>query len=55
MSGNPTPSSDSLVKSLSPSYIPYKDSDPLLEETDTLLSHFDNSSPEYETFSFDIE
>ncbi|GJW05484.1 hypothetical protein Tco_1564340 [Tanacetum coccineum] len=24
-------------------------------KTDTLLSHFDNSPPEYETFSFDIE
>ncbi|GKB97906.1 hypothetical protein Tco_0984043 [Tanacetum coccineum] len=35
--------------------IPYEDSDSLVEETDTLLSHFDNSSPEYETFSFDIE
>nr|GEV35858.1 hypothetical protein [Tanacetum cinerariifolium] len=32
-----------------------RDSDYLLEETDTLLSHFDNSSPEYETFSFDIK
>nr|GEW90555.1 hypothetical protein [Tanacetum cinerariifolium] len=40
---------------LSPSPIPYEDSDPLLEETDILLSHFDNSLPEYEIFSFDIE
>ncbi|GKA51025.1 hypothetical protein Tco_0744221 [Tanacetum coccineum] len=55
MSGNPTPSSDSVVESLSPSLITYEDSDPLLEETDTLLSHFDNSPPEYETFRFDIE
>ncbi|GJR28410.1 hypothetical protein Tco_1104642 [Tanacetum coccineum] len=55
MSGNPTPSSDSVIESLSQSPIPYEDSDPLLEETDTLLSHFDNSLPEYETFSFDIE
>nr|GEZ37659.1 hypothetical protein [Tanacetum cinerariifolium] len=55
MSGNPTPSSNSKVGSISPSPIPYEDSDPLLEETDILLSHFDNSSPEYETFSFDIE
>nr|GEY62880.1 hypothetical protein [Tanacetum cinerariifolium] len=55
MSGNPTPSSNSEVGSISPSPIPYKDSDPLLEETDILLSHFDNSSPEYETFSYDIE
>nr|GEW27035.1 hypothetical protein [Tanacetum cinerariifolium] len=35
--------------------LPYKDSDPLLKENDILLSHFDNSSPEYETFSFDIK
>ncbi|GJT78527.1 RNA-directed DNA polymerase, eukaryota, reverse transcriptase zinc-binding domain protein [Tanacetum coccineum] len=55
MSGNPTPSSDSVVESLSPLPIPYEDSDSLLEETDTLLSHFDDSPPEYETFSFDIE
>ncbi|GKC83120.1 hypothetical protein Tco_1138837, partial [Tanacetum coccineum] len=55
MSSNPTPSSNFGVESLSPSPIHYKDSDPLLEETDTLLSHFNNSSPEYETFSFDIE
>nr|GFA67771.1 hypothetical protein [Tanacetum cinerariifolium] len=55
MSGNPTPSSDSVVESLFPSPIPYEDNDPLLEETDILLSHFDNSLLEYETFSFDIE
>ncbi|GKE33436.1 hypothetical protein Tco_1452758 [Tanacetum coccineum] len=55
MSGNPTPSSDFVVESLSPSPIPYEDSDPFLEETDTLLSHFNNSSLEYETFRFDIE
>nr|GEW78167.1 ribonuclease H-like domain-containing protein [Tanacetum cinerariifolium] len=55
ISGNPTPSSDSEVESLSPTPIPYDESDPLLEETDILLSHFDNSSPEYETFSFDVE
>nr|GEU81618.1 hypothetical protein [Tanacetum cinerariifolium] len=55
ISGNPTPSSYFEVESLSPAPIPYKDSDPLLKETDILLSYFDNSSPEYETFSFDIE
>nr|GEV12982.1 hypothetical protein [Tanacetum cinerariifolium] len=54
MSGNPTLSFDYEVESLSSS-IPYEDSDPLLEETDILLSHFDDSLPEYETFSFDIE
>ncbi|GJZ00910.1 hypothetical protein Tco_0518339, partial [Tanacetum coccineum] len=55
MSGNPTSSFDYVVESLSASPIPCGDSNHLLEETDTLLSHFDNSSPEYETFSFDIE
>nr|GEX25851.1 hypothetical protein [Tanacetum cinerariifolium] len=55
MGGNPTPSYDSEVESLSLSPIPYEDSDPLLEKTDILLFHFDNSLPEYETFSFDIE
>nr|GEY65245.1 hypothetical protein [Tanacetum cinerariifolium] len=54
MSGNPTPS-DFEVESLSPTLIPYEDSDPLLEETDILLSYFDNSLPEYENFSFDIK
>ncbi|GKC51149.1 hypothetical protein Tco_1073894, partial [Tanacetum coccineum] len=55
LSGNPTPSSDSVVESLSPLPTPFGDSDSLLEETDTLLSHFDDSLPDYETFSFDIE
>ncbi|GJS08992.1 reverse transcriptase domain-containing protein [Tanacetum coccineum] len=54
ISGNPTPS-DSMVESSYPSPIPYGDSDSLLEETDTLLSYFNNSSPDYETFCFDIE
>nr|GEX32140.1 NAC domain-containing protein [Tanacetum cinerariifolium] len=39
----------------SPSPTPYGGSDLLLGETDTLLSNFDNFTPEYETFSFDIE
>ncbi|GJW63342.1 hypothetical protein Tco_0115226 [Tanacetum coccineum] len=43
------------VTSPSSSPIPYEDSDYLVEETDILLSHFDDSPPEYETFSFDIE
>ncbi|GJZ09998.1 hypothetical protein Tco_0544757 [Tanacetum coccineum] len=55
LSGNPTPSSDFVVESLSPLPIPYEDSDSLVEETDTLISHFDNSPPEFETFSFVIE
>ncbi|GKD75861.1 putative reverse transcriptase domain-containing protein [Tanacetum coccineum] len=53
--GNLTPSSDSVVESLSPLPTPFGDSDSLLEETDTLLSHSDDSLPDYETFCFDIE
>ncbi|GJX90199.1 hypothetical protein Tco_0343525 [Tanacetum coccineum] len=55
LSGNLTPSSDSVVESPSPSPISYEDSDSLIEETDTLLSHFNDSSRDYETFCFDIE
>ncbi|GJT93474.1 hypothetical protein Tco_1082319 [Tanacetum coccineum] len=55
LSDNPTPSSDFVVESLSPLPIPYEDNDSLVEETDILLSHLDDSPPEYETFSFDIE
>ncbi|GJU17177.1 reverse transcriptase domain-containing protein [Tanacetum coccineum] len=55
LSGNPTPSSDSVVESLSPLPTPFGESDSLLEETDTLLSHIDDSFPEYETFCFDME
>ncbi|GJX52115.1 hypothetical protein Tco_0280484 [Tanacetum coccineum] len=53
--GIPRPISGFVVESLSPLPIPYEDSDSLVEETGILLSHFDYSSPEYETFSFDIE
>ncbi|GJQ91816.1 reverse transcriptase domain-containing protein [Tanacetum coccineum] len=55
LSDNPTPSSDFVVESLSPLPIPYEDSDSLVKETGILLSHFDDSPPEYETFSFDIK
>ncbi|GJZ21340.1 reverse transcriptase domain-containing protein [Tanacetum coccineum] len=48
MSGNPTPSSDSMIESPSSFPTPCGDNDHLLEETDTLLSHFDNSPPEYD-------
>ncbi|GJU71065.1 hypothetical protein Tco_1262470 [Tanacetum coccineum] len=44
-----------MVESLSPLPTPFGDRDSLVEETDTLLSRFNNSQPEYETFSFDIE
>ncbi|GKB64112.1 hypothetical protein Tco_0920298 [Tanacetum coccineum] len=55
LSGNPTPSSDSMVESLSPLPTPFKDNDSLVEEIDTLLSQIDDYFPEYETFCFDIE
>ncbi|GJR63999.1 hypothetical protein Tco_0010064 [Tanacetum coccineum] len=43
------------VESLSLLPTPLGDSDSLLDETDTLLSHIDDSFPEYETFCFDME
>ncbi|GJW27044.1 hypothetical protein Tco_0040855 [Tanacetum coccineum] len=55
LSGNPTLSSDPVVASLPPLPTPFGDSDSLLEETDTLLSHSDDSVPDYETFFFNIE
>ncbi|GJX40873.1 hypothetical protein Tco_0255863 [Tanacetum coccineum] len=55
LSGKPTPSFDSVVVSLSQLPAPFGDSDSLLEETDTLLSHIDDSFPEYEAFCFNIE
>ncbi|GKF72039.1 hypothetical protein Tco_0208153, partial [Tanacetum coccineum] len=45
----PTP--DRVLKSPSPFPISVADSDSFLEETDTSLSHLDNSLPEFETFS----
>ncbi|GJT30727.1 hypothetical protein Tco_0911002 [Tanacetum coccineum] len=54
-SGNPTPSSDYVVESLSSLPTPFGDSDSLMEETDILLSHFNDSSPDHETFCFDVE
>ncbi|GJY26818.1 hypothetical protein Tco_0401544 [Tanacetum coccineum] len=55
LSGNPTPSSDLVVESLSSLPTPFEDSDSLVEETDTLLSQIDDSFPKYETFCFDIK
>ncbi|GKC61300.1 hypothetical protein Tco_1088898, partial [Tanacetum coccineum] len=46
---NPTP--DHVLNSPSPFPIPITDSDSFLEESDTSLSHLDNSLPEFETFS----
>ncbi|GKC07920.1 hypothetical protein Tco_0999530 [Tanacetum coccineum] len=54
LSGNPTPSSDFVVESLCPLPTTFGNSDSLLEETDTLLSYFNDSSPDYEAFCFDI-
>ncbi|GKB11723.1 hypothetical protein Tco_0845646 [Tanacetum coccineum] len=55
LSGSPTPSSDLIVESLTPLLTPFGDSDSLVEETDTLLSHIDYSFPEYKIFCFDME
>ncbi|GJV66544.1 hypothetical protein Tco_1482053 [Tanacetum coccineum] len=55
MSGNSTTYSESVVESPSLLPTPFEDSDSLVEETDALLSHFNDSPPEYETYSFDIE
>ncbi|GJT03308.1 hypothetical protein Tco_0824477 [Tanacetum coccineum] len=50
---NPTP--DRVLKSPSLFPIPVTDSDSFFEESDTSLSHLDNSLPEFETFSDHIE
>ncbi|GJT04609.1 hypothetical protein Tco_0839071 [Tanacetum coccineum] len=42
---------DRVLESLSPFPIPVADSDSFLEESDTSLSHLDNSLPEFETSS----
>ncbi|GKF37170.1 hypothetical protein Tco_0113928, partial [Tanacetum coccineum] len=55
LSGNLTSSSDSVVESLFLLPTPFEDNDSPLEETNTLLSHSDDSLPDYETFCFDIE
>ncbi|GJU78584.1 reverse transcriptase domain-containing protein [Tanacetum coccineum] len=46
---NPTP--DCVLNSPSSFLIPVMDSDAFFEESDTSLSHLDNSLPEFETFS----
>ncbi|GJY89222.1 reverse transcriptase domain-containing protein [Tanacetum coccineum] len=55
LSDSPTPSSDPVVASLSPSLTPTGDSDSILEETDTLLPHHDSTSPEVDDDIFDPE
>ncbi|GJU94419.1 hypothetical protein Tco_1319175 [Tanacetum coccineum] len=47
---NPTP--DHVLKSPFSFRIPVVDSDAFFEESDTSLSHLDNSLPEFETFSY---
>ncbi|GKG03876.1 hypothetical protein Tco_0314263, partial [Tanacetum coccineum] len=50
---NPTP--DSVLKSPSSVPISVTDSNSFFEESDTSLSHLDNSLPKFETFSDDTE
>ncbi|GJR04018.1 hypothetical protein Tco_0527002 [Tanacetum coccineum] len=49
LTNNPTP--DRVLKSSFSFPIPVTDNDSFFEETDTSLSHLDNSLPEFETFS----
>ncbi|GKG15390.1 hypothetical protein Tco_0357713, partial [Tanacetum coccineum] len=53
LNDNPTP--DRVLKSSSLFPIPITDSDSFFEESDTSLSHLDNSLPEFEPFSDDTE
>ncbi|GJY65564.1 hypothetical protein Tco_0467802 [Tanacetum coccineum] len=53
LNDNPTP--DHVFKSPSSVPIPVTDSDSFFEESDTSLSHLDNSLPEFEPFSDDTE
>ncbi|GJS91483.1 hypothetical protein Tco_0774119 [Tanacetum coccineum] len=55
LSGSPTPFSDPVVASLTPSLTPTGDSDSILEETDTLLPHHDLTSPKVDDDIFDPE
>ncbi|GKB37261.1 reverse transcriptase domain-containing protein, partial [Tanacetum coccineum] len=55
LSGSPTPSSDLVVTSLSPSLTPTGDTDSILEETDTLLPHQDSTLPEVDDDIFNPE
>ncbi|GJS29997.1 hypothetical protein Tco_0490617 [Tanacetum coccineum] len=50
---NDNPSPDRVFKSPSSVPIPVTDSDSFFEESDTSLSHLDNSLPEFEPFSDD--
>ncbi|GJY87368.1 hypothetical protein Tco_0501996 [Tanacetum coccineum] len=56
VSGNPTPSSELIVSTSSPTLTPFRDSDFLLEETDAFLAIKDESiSPENDDSYYDSE
>ncbi|GJS44666.1 reverse transcriptase domain-containing protein [Tanacetum coccineum] len=55
LSDSPTPSSDPVVASLSPSLTPFRDSDFILEEIDTFLASDDSISPDIDDGIFDPE
>ncbi|GJV15385.1 hypothetical protein Tco_1360708 [Tanacetum coccineum] len=55
LSGNPTPSSDSVIESLSPSLTPSGEIDLLLEETDAFLSLDDLIPPGIDNGIYDSE
>ncbi|GJZ65789.1 reverse transcriptase domain-containing protein [Tanacetum coccineum] len=55
MSGSPTPSSNPVIVSLSPSLTPFGDSDFILEEIDTFLASDDSTSPDDNDETFDME
>ncbi|GKD00776.1 reverse transcriptase domain-containing protein [Tanacetum coccineum] len=55
LSGSPTPSSDHIVASPSPSLTPFEDSDFLLEETDAFLALDDSIPPNIDNRIYDSE
>ncbi|GJY16027.1 reverse transcriptase domain-containing protein [Tanacetum coccineum] len=55
LSGSPTPSSDHIVASPSPSLTPFRDSDFLLEETDAFLGLDDSIPPNIDNRIYDSE
>ncbi|GJV17381.1 reverse transcriptase domain-containing protein [Tanacetum coccineum] len=55
LSGNPTPSSNPVIESLSPSLTPFGDSNFLLEETDAFLSLDDSIPPGIDNGIYDSE
>nr|GEW81221.1 DNA-directed DNA polymerase [Tanacetum cinerariifolium] len=55
LSGSPTPSSDPVVVSLSPSLTSFGDNDFILEEIDTFLEYDDSISPDIDDGIFDPE